>query len=103
MPAQLIDGKAIGTAVRAEIKGRVGEFFSRTGIKPCLVTVLVGDDPASRVYVRNKGKACIEAGMLSRQIDLPANDSDADLEVVLNTAHSGLVAYDLPGTANARD
>ncbi|NNF84839.1 MAG: bifunctional 5,10-methylene-tetrahydrofolate dehydrogenase/5,10-methylene-tetrahydrofolate cyclohydrolase, partial [Deltaproteobacteria bacterium] len=65
MPAQRIDGKAIGAAVRAEIKERVGEFSSHTGITPCLVTVLVGEDPASRVYVRNKGKACTEAGMLS--------------------------------------
>ncbi|HEU5361065.1 MAG TPA: bifunctional methylenetetrahydrofolate dehydrogenase/methenyltetrahydrofolate cyclohydrolase FolD [Candidatus Deferrimicrobiaceae bacterium] len=79
MPAHLIDGKAIGSVVRAEIKERVGEFFARTGIQPCLVTVLVGDDPASRVYVRNKGKACTEAGMLSRQIDLPAFHPEADL------------------------
>jgi len=79
MPAQLIDGKAIGAAVRAEIKDRVGEFSARTGIKPNLVTVLVGDDPASRIYVRNKGKACHEAGMLSQQIDLPATLPENDL------------------------
>ncbi|HSM00396.1 MAG TPA: bifunctional methylenetetrahydrofolate dehydrogenase/methenyltetrahydrofolate cyclohydrolase FolD [Candidatus Limnocylindria bacterium] len=79
MPAQLIDGKAIGAAVRAEIKDRVREFSARTGIKPNLVTVLVGDDPASRIYVRNKGKACHEAGMLSQQIDLPAALPENDL------------------------
>jgi len=79
MAAHLIDGKAIGAAVRAEIKDRAGEFSARTGIKPNLVTVLVGDDPASRIYVRNKGKACHEAGMLSQQIDLPATLPENDL------------------------
>ena len=79
MPAHLIDGKAIGSAVRAEIKERVRAFRDHTGIQPCLATVLVGDDPASRIYVRNKGKACTEAGMLSRQIDLPAAHPEKDL------------------------
>ncbi len=79
MPAHLIDGKAIGEAVRAEIKERVRTFHDQTGIRPCLATVLVGEDPASRVYVRNKGKACTEAGMLSRQIDLPADHPEQGL------------------------
>jgi methylenetetrahydrofolate dehydrogenase (NADP+)/methenyltetrahydrofolate cyclohydrolase len=79
MPAQLIDGKAIAAAVRAEIKERAAKFTSLTGIRPCLAAVLVGEDPASRVYVRNKGKACVEAGMLSRQIDLPATTSEKEL------------------------
>lgn len=79
MPAHLIDGKTIGTAVRAEIKERVRAFHDHTGIRPCLATVLVGDDPASGIYVRNKGKACTEAGMLSRQIDLPASVPEKDL------------------------
>ncbi len=79
MPAQLIDGKAIGAIVRAEIRERAVRFTERTGIRPCLATVLVGEDPASRVYVRNKGKACTEAGMLSRQIDLPASVPEGEL------------------------
>jgi methylenetetrahydrofolate dehydrogenase (NADP+)/methenyltetrahydrofolate cyclohydrolase len=79
MPASLIDGKAIGAAVRAEVKERAAELIARTGIRPCLAAVLVGEDPASAVYVRNKGKACIEAGMLSRQINLPATTSEKDL------------------------
>src|SRR5512142_3310087 len=79
MPAQIIDGKSIAAAVRARVKERAAEFSSRTGVKPCLVTVLVGEDPASQIYVRNKGKACVEAGMASRQIDLPAATSERDL------------------------
>src|SRR5512146_1283286 len=79
MSAQLIDGKAIGAAVRAEIKERAAAFTARTGIHPCLAAVLVGEDPASRVYVRNKGKACVEAGMLSRQINLPATTTEKEL------------------------
>jgi len=79
MPAQLIDGKAIAQAVRAEVKGKVEEFSGRTGVLPCLATVLVGDDPASAVYVRNKGKACREVGMLSRQMNFPASTSQEEL------------------------
>src|SRR3990172_11414864 len=103
MPAHLIDGKAIGAAVRAEIRDRAGEFSARTGIRPCLAAVLVGDDPASRVYVRNKGKAYHETGMLSRQIDLPATLPENDplaLVAELNAdpaVHGILVQLPLPG------
>jgi len=103
MPAQLIDGKAIAQAVRAEVKGKVEEFSARTGVRPCLATVLVGDDPASGMYVRSKGKACREVGMLSRQIDLPASTSQEKLlEIVeeLNAdamVHGILVQLPLPG------
>jgi len=106
MAAHLIDGKAIGAAVRAEIKDRVEEFSVRTGIKPNLVTVLVGDDPASRIYVRNKGKACHEAGMLSQQIDLPATLPENDLLALvaeLNAdpaVHGILVQLPLPDHIN---
>ena len=102
MPADLIDGKAIGAAVRAEIKERAAAFIARTGITPCLVTVLVGEDPASRVYVRNKGKACTEAGMLSRQIDLPVTHPESELLALIAelnadpTVHGILVQLPLP-------
>jgi methylenetetrahydrofolate dehydrogenase (NADP+)/methenyltetrahydrofolate cyclohydrolase len=102
MSAQLIDGKAIGAAVRAEIGKRAAEFTARTGIRPCLAAVLVGEDPASRVYVRNKGKACVDAGMLSRQINLPATASEKellDLVAQLNaddSVHGILVQLPLP-------
>ncbi|HEY7586306.1 MAG TPA: bifunctional methylenetetrahydrofolate dehydrogenase/methenyltetrahydrofolate cyclohydrolase FolD [Candidatus Deferrimicrobiaceae bacterium] len=103
MPASLIDGKAIGAAVRAEVKERAAELIARTGIRPCLAAVLVGEDPASAVYVRNKGKACIEAGMLSRQINLPATTSEKDLLDLVgrlnedDAVHGILVQLPLPG------
>lgn len=79
MSARLIDGKAIAAAVRAQVKERVAEFTARTGVRPGLTVVLVGEDPASQVYVRNKGKAASEAGLLSHQIDLPASTPERDL------------------------
>jgi methylenetetrahydrofolate dehydrogenase (NADP+)/methenyltetrahydrofolate cyclohydrolase len=103
MSAQLIDGKAIAAAVRAEIRERAAEFTARTGIHPCLAAVLVGEDPASRVYVRNKGKACVEAGMLSRQINLPATTSEKELLDLVgrlnadSAVHGILVQLPLPG------
>jgi hypothetical protein len=92
VPLATPDGKAIGAAVRARIKERAAEFAARTGVKACLATVLVGDDPASRVYVRNKGKGCIEAGMLSRQIDLPASTPEGQLLDLVPVAHPGAEA-----------
>jgi methylenetetrahydrofolate dehydrogenase (NADP+)/methenyltetrahydrofolate cyclohydrolase len=103
MTAKLIDGKAIGLLVRSEVREKAARFFGSTGIRPCLAAVLVGDDPASRVYVRNKGKACQEAGMLSRQIDLPASTPESellDLVARLNAddaVHGILVQFPLPG------
>ena len=79
MTAKLIDGKAIAASVRAAVKERVEELVARTGVPPGLTVVLVGEDPASQVYVRNKGKAASEAGFLSRQIDLPAETKEAEL------------------------
>jgi len=103
VPADRIDGKAIAAAVRAEVREKVASFHAGTGIRPCLATVLVGDDPASAVYVRSKGKACQEAGMDSRQISLPASTSEAELlrtvrELNADAAvHGILVQLPLPG------
>jgi methylenetetrahydrofolate dehydrogenase (NADP+)/methenyltetrahydrofolate cyclohydrolase len=102
MTAKLIDGKAIAASVRAGVKERVEELIARTGIRPGLTVVLVGEDPASQVYVRNKGKAASEAGILSRQIDLPASTPESellDLVARLNaddTVHGILVQLPLP-------
>ena len=80
--ARVIDGKAVGQKVRDEVKTRVAELKAR-GIEPGLATVLVGDDPASAIYVRMKHKACLEAGMKSFGIELPASTTEAQvLEVV---------------------
>jgi methylenetetrahydrofolate dehydrogenase (NADP+)/methenyltetrahydrofolate cyclohydrolase len=102
MPARLIDGKAIAASVRAEVKEKVGEFTARTGVRPGLTVVLVGEDPASQVYVRNKGKASTEAGFHSRQIDLPASTPERDLLDLVarlnadDTVHGILVQLPLP-------
>lgn len=80
--ARVIDGKAVGQKVRDEVKARVAELNAR-GIEPGLATVLVGDDPASAIYVRMKHKACLEAGMKSFGIELPAASTEEQvLEVV---------------------
>jgi methylenetetrahydrofolate dehydrogenase (NADP+)/methenyltetrahydrofolate cyclohydrolase len=76
--ATLIDGTAIGRLVREDVAKEVARLKSR-GVTPGLSVVLVGDDPASAVYVRSKGKACEEAGMRGETIRLPAETSEAAL------------------------
>lgn len=79
---QRIDGKAIAARLREQVAGRVSEFAERHGRPPRLVTVLVGDDPASNVYVNNKHKACAEVGIDSEDERLPA-DTSADYLISL--------------------
>ena len=102
MSATLIDGKKIAESTRAEVAERAAAFQSRTGVVPHLTAVLVGDDPASQVYVRNKEKAAEKAGFKSTLIRLTAATSQADLlDVVLRlnndrTVHGILVQLPLP-------
>ncbi|MBV8219679.1 MAG: bifunctional methylenetetrahydrofolate dehydrogenase/methenyltetrahydrofolate cyclohydrolase, partial [Solirubrobacterales bacterium] len=63
MSAMIIDGKEVAARVRAEVAREVAAFRERTGKAPGLATILVGDDPASAVYVANKRKACAEVGI----------------------------------------
>ena len=79
MSAKIIDGKAIAEQMRTEIKTQAQELKSKHGITPGLAVVLVGQDPASQVYVRMKGKACAEAEFFSDEHKLPAETSEADL------------------------
>ncbi|HHM04179.1 MAG TPA: bifunctional methylenetetrahydrofolate dehydrogenase/methenyltetrahydrofolate cyclohydrolase FolD [Gammaproteobacteria bacterium] len=79
MGAQLIDGKGIAAGLRQTIKITVDERLRRGLRPPGLAVVLVGSDPASQVYVRNKRKACAEAGFVSRSFDLPADTSQGEL------------------------
>jgi len=76
---KLIDGKAHAAALRQRIAGHVAEMKKNHGVTPGLAVVLVGNDPASEVYVRNKGKQTVEVGMASFEHKLPANTSEADL------------------------
>ncbi len=79
MAARAIDGKAVGAAVRARVAEEVPAFEAERGRTPQLVTVIVGDDPASEIYVRNKHRACEEAGMRSSHHGLPGDASENEL------------------------
>jgi len=79
MSAQLLDGKAVAAAIRAEVQCDVQAEQQRTGLSPKLVAILVGDDPASRVYVRNKIAACAEAGIRSEERRLPAGATEDEV------------------------
>ena len=79
MAAEIIDGKAVSAMVRAEVKADVESFVARHQAAPGLATVLVGDDPASHVYVGNKIKACEEAGIRSIHHGMDEDVAQADL------------------------
>lgn len=78
MPAQILDGKQIAAAVREEVKQEVARLKEQ-GVTPGLAVVLVGDDPASQVYVRNKHRACEEVGIYSEVHRLPAETTQPQL------------------------
>jgi len=104
--ARVLDGTAIGQSIRSEVAAEVAKLAGQ-GRKPGLAAVLVGEDPASTVYVRSKGKACEEAGMHSVTLRLPASASEAELlETVdrLNAdlqIHGILVQLPLPKQINS--
>jgi methylenetetrahydrofolate dehydrogenase (NADP+) / methenyltetrahydrofolate cyclohydrolase len=79
MGARIIDGKAVAAEVRARVAAGVQELVAEHGRRPGLATVLVGEDPASAVYVANKQKACAEAGMAAFDVRLPADASAEDV------------------------
>jgi methylenetetrahydrofolate dehydrogenase (NADP+)/methenyltetrahydrofolate cyclohydrolase len=78
MTARIIDGKSIAAELRRDLGPRVAALAAR-GVRPGLAVILVGDDPASRVYVRNKERACEQTGIASRHIALPAQVDEAEL------------------------
>ena len=85
-----MDGKAISKEIQTEIAQEVTQFFGQSGITPCLAAVLVGDDPASEVYVRNKHRACERVGITSQMHKLPASTTQEELLTLisqLNSAH----------------
>src|SRR5271155_385522 len=99
---ELIDGKAIAATVLAEVRDDVAELNSTHGIVPCLAVILVGDDPASAIYVRNKVLRAGETGIKSIQIRLPGSVSEFDLLASVNKlnrdeqVHGVLVQFPLP-------
>ena len=107
MSAKIIDGNAIGKAVREELRAEVADMRSR-GIVPGLTVVLVGEDAASEVYVRMKGKAADELGMKSDTIRLPADAAEADLLALVDrlnadpAVHGILIQLPLPKHINSQ-
>jgi methylenetetrahydrofolate dehydrogenase (NADP+)/methenyltetrahydrofolate cyclohydrolase len=100
MSAKILDGVALAKTIRAEVAAAVAKAAATT--KPGLAAVLVGDDPASAVYVRSKGKACEEAGMHSETVRLPKETTEAELLAVVDRLnadpkiHGILVQLPLP-------
>ncbi|MES2754353.1 MAG: bifunctional methylenetetrahydrofolate dehydrogenase/methenyltetrahydrofolate cyclohydrolase FolD [Pseudomonadota bacterium] len=85
MTARIIDGKAFAAELRARIASVAADFAARAGRAPGLAVVLIGDDPASGVYVRAKGRATREAGMASFEHRLPADVSQEKLDALIDT------------------
>lgn len=108
MPPILLDGKTTAEAIRGEIRQEVAQFVAETGHTPTLAAVLVGEDPASQVYVRNKERACANVGMKSRLIRLPASTTTAELVELLGELNADrfvngiLVQLPLPKQVDAQ-
>ena len=104
--AEIIDGKKVSAHLREQISADVLKFKQVHGVTPGLAVVLVGDNPASMVYVRNKHKACLECGINSFEITFPADISEADLLAEIarlnldNSVHGILVQLPLPRHIN---
>lgn len=106
MTAQLIDGTAIAAKVRAQVAEEAKALYEKTGKRPGLATVLVGENPASQAYVKSKRKACAELGMESFGHELPATSTQEEVEGLvakLNAdpnVHGILVQLPLPDHLN---
>ena len=82
--AQIIDGKAISAQIRQEIKQETESFAVEHGFRPGLAVIIVGEDPASQVYVRNKKRACDEVGFYSESYELPADTTQDELNALVD-------------------
>ena len=102
MSAKIISGTEIAKQIREELKKEIAELKEKHGVTPGLATVLVGDDPASKVYVGQKEKSCNNLGIYSRRIDLPGDTSEEDLLALIDQLnndsqiHGILVQLPLP-------
>lgn len=105
----LMDGKALSAALRTDLTTKVATLKATRGITAGLAVVLVGDDPASHVYVRNKGKQCVAVGMNSFEHILPANTTQSDLLALVqqlnndNAVDGILVQLPLPAQLDAQE
>jgi methylenetetrahydrofolate dehydrogenase (NADP+) / methenyltetrahydrofolate cyclohydrolase len=106
MAARLLDGKSLAAQVRAEVKQKVAALAQR-GIRPGLAVILAGEDAASRIYVRNKVRACQETGVASSLLEFPASVSQAELLARIDSlnrdraVHGILVQLPLPRHVDA--
>lgn len=106
MAATILDGKATAAAIREQVAAEVRHWIAGGGAVPCLTAVLVGDDPASHVYVRNKHRACEQAGIDGRIVRLPADASEQQLLTQIqqlnrdSAVHGILVQLPLPRAAD---
>lgn len=102
MSAEIMDGKAIASEIQKEIAQEVEQFTTETGVQPCLAAVLVGDDPASQVYVRNKERACERVGIASQMHRLSSETTQQELLSLIRelnedmSVHGILVQLPLP-------
>jgi methylenetetrahydrofolate dehydrogenase (NADP+) / methenyltetrahydrofolate cyclohydrolase len=108
VPAKLLDGKALAQRIRTDLAGEIARFREETGIVPGLTVVLVGADPASAVYVRNKRNACQAAGMNGRLLRLPEDIRQGELLTTIDrlnadpAVHGILVQLPLPAGIDDR-
>ncbi len=106
---KLINGKEIAVAVRAELKADCATFVAKHGYAPGLAVVIVGEDPASQIYVRNKARACEEVGFCSEVHRLPAGTEQAALNALIDRLnadsriHGILVQLPLPAHLDAEE
>lgn len=102
MSAKLLDGKAIAATLRDKLKSKVQTRVQQGLSVPCLAVILVGQDPASHVYVKNKRVACANTGIMAKDYDLPIETSEAELLAILDklnaddSVHGILVQLPLP-------
>ncbi len=107
MTAKLIDGKTIAARVRQSVKQRIDARLANKQRLPGLAVILVGHDPGSEIYVRNKRKACDEAGVISRSFDLPTDTTEQELLVLVDELNRDdsidgiLVQFPLPDHIDA--
>ena len=100
--AEIISGKLVSAEVRKNLTNEISAFEKETGVKPGLAVILVGNDPASAVYVRNKHKGCLEVGINSYEITMPEETSEEELIAKINqlnddkNVHGILVQLPLP-------
>lgn len=105
--AEIIDGKVVATAVRGRIRTEVEAFVQTTGKRPGLAVIIVGEDPASQVYVRNKKRGCEEVGMHSEEYALPTETTEEELLALIDKLnndsqiHGILVQLPLPAHLDA--